>query len=406
MYIRPQDWVPGMIGFPTAFVIIPLGVLMGLYQLQKAPSYYQTPHNYLFACYLAIIFVSTLINTDMAGATHWTIEFLKRIMLFFMIVLNVNSVQKFRNVLVFVLIVTVFLNYQAYLQATVGESWGGLNRFPGYDVIRVRWYGDWDGPNVLAILFLISSAISLEFILGRHSLPTRVINVGLLALNFMAIYFTNSRGAVLAFVCGLIYYYRSRLMSRYTPIVLGLLGLVFVLAPSRMTEVSSEEESAGERTWLWEQGLGMLRDNPVLGVGRGMFAANTELKLIAHNNYVQNFAELGYTGFFIFMSLLWFTFKGAYLVANTLPSSTQLKAYASLACVILVMYGAVTFFVVMELDLFYFVLGLATSVYLIARREDDSIPPLRYRFFDFKLVVAGMIVVQAAVWLAAVKHIL
>jgi len=406
MYIRPQDWVPGLVGFPTAFVIIPLGFIAGLLQYQKNPQLYKTPHNYLLPVYLLIIFISTLINVDMSVAVYWTIEFLKRILLFFMIVLNVNTTQKIKNVLAFVLLVTVFLGYQAFLQATQGQSWGGLSTFPGYDVIRIRWYGDWDGPNVLAILFLISSAISLEYILGKHSLITRLINLGLIAVNFMAIYYTNSRGAVLAFVCGLIFFYHKRLMSRYTPIMLGLLGLVFVLAPSRMTEVSSEEQSAGERTWLWEQGLGMLHENPIFGVGRGMFASNTDLKLIAHNNYVQNFAELGYAGFFVFISLLWFTFKGTYMVAETLPTSHSLKSYARMCSVILVMYGAATFFVVMELDLFYFVLGLATCVYLIARRESDAIPPFRYTFLDLKFVVAGMIVIQVAVWLAAIKHIL
>ena len=222
----------------------------------------------------------------------------------------------------------------------------------------------------------------------------------------MAIYYTNSRGAVLAFVCGLIYYYHRKLMSRYTPVMLALLGLVFVLAPSRMTEVSSEEESARERTWLWEQGLEMLRDNPVLGVGRGMFAPSTELKLLAHNNFVQNFAELGYTGFFIFISIMWFTFKGTYMIAEKLPAASELKAYARMCGVILVMYSAATFFVVMELDLFYFVLGLASSVYLIGRRQEESIPPLQYGLLDLKFVVAGMIIIQSAVWLAAVKHIL
>ena len=162
MYIRPQDWVPGFIGFPTAFVIIPLGVLFGVYQRMQSPKAYQMPQNYLFAFYLAITFLSTMINVDMSSAIHWTVEFLKRTMLFFMIVLNVNTLQKLRNVLAFVLLVSLFLGYQAYLQAVEGASWGGLTVFPGYDVIRVRWYGDWDGPNVLAILFLISSAISLE----------------------------------------------------------------------------------------------------------------------------------------------------------------------------------------------------------------------------------------------------
>ena len=80
---------------------------------------------------------------------------------------------------------------------------------------------------------------------------------------------------------------------------------------------------------------------------------------------VQNFGELGYAGFFLFMSLLWFTYKGTYLVAEKLSVSGNLKSYARMCSIILVMYCAATFFVTMELDLFYF------NALNVERREPD-----------------------------------
>lgn len=408
LYVRPQDWVPMFLGLPTAYIIIPLGMAMGAANYLRDTKQYQLPQNRLLLFYLLIIFVSTWLATDGSTALEQFETFLKRIVVFFMIAWTLTSSERLSKAIWLVLLLSLFLAYQAYLQGTQGASWGGMTPYPGYEETRVRWYGDWDGPNVFGILFVIAAAITLEFVFGPYSLLVRVAGGALLLSYLGGIYLTNSRGAVLALACAILFYFKDR-FRRPMAIIVGVAAVLGLLAfgPSRMSEVSSKESSAHERTWLWEQGLAMLRENPALGVGRGEFAHRVDLKLIAHNNYVQNFAETGLLGFFCFVAILWFCFRGNLLVADpAYETRVELASKARMMTSAIVGYVAATFFVVMELDLLYFVLGLAAAVYLVARRENPRLPALALTRRDLTVVVGSMAGLIVMIWLAAVTQIL
>lgn len=408
LYVRPQDWVPGMVGLPTAFIILPLGFAIGLANRLREPEKMQVPQTWLMFGYLVVIFMATLVNIGFSGALTQLDIFGKRVVVFYMIAWLLITPARVETTIWAVMTLSAFLAYQAYLQGTTGESWGGMTPYPGYDVIRVRWYGDWDGPNVYGLLFVIASGFALEYVFGPHSIGIRMLAAAFGVSYVVAIFFTNSRGAVLALACMALFYFRSRFRSAFAiALALTVVLALMVLGPSRMSEVSSKESSARERTWLWEQGLTLLKKNPVFGVGRGEFSRNVDLNLIAHNNFVQNFAECGLLGFFFFVSLLWFSFKGAQILSDKRhAASPQLAAHGRMISSVLVGYVATTFFVVMELDLLYFVLGLSAAVYLAARRENPLLPKLEYTKKDLMMVGAGMAGVLVMIWLAAVKHIL
>lgn len=408
MYVRPQDWVPGFIGLPTAFLIIPAGILVGLIYNSKDFSRNSMVQSPLMVVYLIVIFMATTYNEGASVGWEQFVEFLKRVLVFFLVVLNVNTVEKLRNTIGFMLLVCAFIAYQAILQGTTGMSWGGQTPYPGYDEIRVRWYGLWDGPNVFGLLFVMSAGLAMEYIFGKEQALFRRLWGLILMTSFMAsIYYTNSRGAVLAVLVGTAYYFRSKLLKPHIAGTagVGVVGLLAV-APSRMSTVNSEEDSASERTWLWEQGMGMLHESPLFGVGRGQFASNTDLQLIAHNNYVQNFAELGLPGYFIFIAFMWFSFVGTWRLAQEkydLPEKLRQSGRALQS--MLVGYAACTFFVVMEHDLLYLLFGLCAAAYMIGQKECEDLPPSKMTMFDFKMVIVGMATIYFAIWLAAVKEI-
>ena len=64
LYVRPQDWVPGFIGFPTALILIPLCLMVGGVNLMKEPEKFRTPQAWLLPVYLAIMYLATLANVD------------------------------------------------------------------------------------------------------------------------------------------------------------------------------------------------------------------------------------------------------------------------------------------------------------------------------------------------------
>ena len=69
-------------------------------------------------------------------------------------------------------------------------------------------------------------------------------------------------------------------------------------------------------------------------------------------------------------------------------------------------YCACTFFVVMELDLLYFLLGLAVASFIAARREYDGLPVIKITRKDIYIIFSGMVSIIFVVWLAAVKEII
>jgi putative inorganic carbon (hco3(-)) transporter len=408
LLVRPQDWVPLLLGLPTAWALVSVGLVLGLPGLLRDPGRFSLPQNKLIPLYLLIIFTSTLVNVDSANALYFTVLFVKRCAVFFMVVWTATSTGRLFGVVWAVLALSLFLAYQAILQATTGQAWGGLSPYPGYQEVRVRWYGDWDGPNVFGLVFVVALALAMELVAGPHGIFVRALAGTMSGAYLLAIYYTNSRGAVLAVGATALFYFRHRFRS-VTALLLavGLIGAMLVLGPSRMSQVSSGETSAGERIWLWEQGLTMLQENPVLGVGRGQFAQRVDLKLLAHNNYVQNFAELGLTGFFCFVALLWYSFKGALtLSSGRYEVDAQYASLGRMMCAALVGYAAATYFVVMELEFLYFLLGLSAAVYLAARHEHEALPPLQLTVRDVIVVVGTMMGLIASIWLAAVKEIL
>jgi O-antigen ligase len=394
-------------GLPTGDVLIPLGLAFGFTSVLQSADRYRVPQNILMVIYLGVTLISTWVSAGSEVATYATITYLKRIMVFFMTVWLLDSEKALLRASLLYKLLTLFLAYQAILQALTGASWGGLTPFPGYEETRVRWYGDWDGPNVYALLFVIAIALCLEYIFGQYRILIRICHAFLCTAYLVAMYYTNSRGAVLAVVCSMLFFLYKRKKNFYSMAVAGAcIAAVIMFGPSRIGKIHSGESSAHQRTWLWEQGLEMLIENPVLGVGRGQFARQVEDKLVAHNNFVQNFAELGVIGFFLFSCILWLSWRGTYIVGYRSPErNSPVTGLGRGLCSALVGYSACTFFVVMELEVYYWLLGLSVATYLVGKRSCQ----LEEILLDRKTVatvIALMAGVICAVWVAAVKHIL
>jgi hypothetical protein len=111
-------------------------------------------------------------------------------------------------------------------------------------------------------------------------------------------------------------------------------------------------------------------------------------------------------GFFLFVSLLWFSFKGNWQLSDPkYVADPKLNALGRMMSAGIVGFCAATFFVVMELDLIYFFLALCAATYLVAARENESLPRLHMSRNDFLIIVGGMFGLIVMIWLAAVKEI-
>jgi len=74
-----------------------------------------------------------------------------------------------------------------------------------------------------------------------------------------------------------------------------------------MAEVQTSKNETENRYEAWATGLNLFRRSPLFGVGQGQFTQHHFLT--AHNSFVLTATELGFPGLFLFVCMIFLTFK-------------------------------------------------------------------------------------------------
>src|SRR5205085_6976097 len=72
-----------------------------------------------------------------------------------------------------------------------------------------------------------------------------------------------------------------------------------LLLAGRMTDLSTSEGTGQERIQAWADGMMLMREAPLFGVGKDVYLER--LGIVAHNSYLQCFVELGVFGGMLFL---------------------------------------------------------------------------------------------------------
>ena len=209
----------------------------------------------------------------------------------------------------------------------------------------------------------------------------------------LGIVLTGSRGAIIAIGVQALYFVLTA--KKYRLFALGLVlagGLVVVSIAdqslwdrfARLTGQSDVvdynlEDRAG-RLEIWKNGLKIVADNPVLGVGVGMFGTahfllDGKIGLTAHNTYLQFAAELGLPGLILYLAMLCSAWR---LITRHVEQSDQAGARARWTAlkIGLVGFGSASFFVSAAYSTtLYFLLGLVAVMHFChAESSYASVP--------------------------------
>jgi hypothetical protein len=192
-----------------------------------------------------------------------------------------------------------------YVLAMKGAQNDWIYRIRGQDVIH--------DPNDFGQILV--ATIPLMFIFWR---PKRALSnfvcVILPAIALVTgIYLTHSRGALVALGAVILFATRRRLGSVLAMVVtVGVFvgGIALNFTGGRAISA----ESGSDRTDLWSQGLTMLKQHPLFGVGFGQFAENAGHT--AHNSVVVCAAEVGIVGLFFWSLFLLPTMRDVFLLAS------------------------------------------------------------------------------------------
>lgn len=145
----------------------------------------------------------------------------------------------------------------------------------------------------------------------------RTADVGV-GLTVLTILLTHSRGAFLALtIVALVIAWRSGKLLQAVGSLTLVVSAFFLLAPAHVLErlatifEGSKDSSAAARLHSWGIARQMIEDHPVLGVGLRNFqewfpdySGNSGFAFVAHNSYLQIWAECGTIAFIVYMVLL------------------------------------------------------------------------------------------------------
>jgi putative inorganic carbon (hco3(-)) transporter len=189
---------------------------------------------------------------------------------------------------------------------------GEIDIFTGEDraVRRLMGTGIFQDPNDMCVVLSTLLPLALYFLTDRKTAVLKVVWLAAAAVFVTAIVLTRSLGGFLALVGGLAVLGIVRL-GWWRTALLGLLGLAMLplLGSDRQTELSLSSGTAQTRIELWSDWLMKFRGSPLLGEGLPLAKegeADEPLEKsnehLAHNSYLQGFADLGVVGGMMFIS--------------------------------------------------------------------------------------------------------
>jgi putative inorganic carbon (hco3(-)) transporter len=291
------------------------------------------------------------------------------------------------------------------MQQSLGYGFGGgtpllMKRETGEIYYQSKFYGIFSDPNDLGQMLVASLPLVLAYPrrLGIFTFMMAAAAIWLVAEALLA---THSRGAMVGVIAMGACMAFLMLPARWMPYV-GALGAAGGLVICATLGGDLLDQSARERVVFWGDANRVFKQNPLFGIGYGMFSEVTEKARASHNAYVCCYTELGLFGYWFWFNLLTLGVIGCWRtrVAFRRPQNgTQayLKRLAGLAIASLVGFSAAAYFLSRAYVFpFFFLFGLMNSIPLIAQKllpEDH--PPL----INFKkdVLVTGTVASLASI---------
>ena len=262
-----------------------------------------------------------LAKFDLNGAVHAATDFLKVVVYFLLLVSLVKSKRRLTVFLACILFFCAVLAGTSILsnlqvielanakQAIIPKPDPLTGELPPPD--RLAGAGLFQDPNEMCVTLASMLPLALYFLTARKSAAGNLLGFLTTALFSVGIVLTRSRGGFLALLTCLSvmsYFQWGAKKTAY----MGTVGLVLVFGfagGSRQTEIGVRTGTAQARIELWSDWLVTFRANPMLGDGMMLDQSEEDSGApkdlsnhLAHNSYLQSFADTGFPGGVCFLS--------------------------------------------------------------------------------------------------------
>lgn len=173
---------------------------------------------------------------------------------------------------------------------------------------RIRYRGLLQDPNELALATSIALSFAFLFAARRRTRARRVLLVVATVMVAICVVMTKSRGGQLAFIAVVGISLARRIgRKRLMRLAIAAAPVVILMLILGGRSGAEADESTELRLLAWREGLRMVAQHPLLGVGQDHFTLYHGYT--AHNSYVLSAAELGLPGFVIWSVMLYLAIK-------------------------------------------------------------------------------------------------
>lgn len=358
--------------------------------------------NYKFTslCFLHIAFfllgtlsaVFTISQEDVVWL-EWS-YFYKTLLLYFFVVLVVHTEVQIKTVIWAMILSVSFIGLSEGLKYLASA---------GGHVIEGVYMSKMQDRNALALA--MNMILPLLFLLRNYTENKRVKNFLLVIaiFNIIAILGSFSRGGLIGLiVVGFFYFLRSKqkILISIFAIIIGISAVNFM--PDRWTQRMNTIESADKdesflgRVVAWKQAVLIANDHPFVGVGfKGgqnqviwsfykpdfdifnSIIDTSETNFVqakaAHSIYFQVMGDMGYTGLFLFLLLLFTSYRFIRYAEKHLSHDRFFHDLAGMTKISLAAYAVAGAALSLPyFDILYVIFGFSTIVYLRARAAKTS----------------------------------
>jgi O-antigen ligase len=315
MYIRPAEIFSQWATFPFADVVGGLAALAAVFSLMMKPrSFLNLPQDKLLLVFWTFIFISTAFVWLVLAQESW-LAFMPVVFCYFLIRVGVHTPRQLRGLIYLLIVLNLFQAVNGIVEYHTGVGLGVVTMLAD----RIYGTGIFNDPNDLGMTFVMAIPLILGVTFNRKvSAFARLVCILALPPILLAIYYTNSRGAVVGLAGCLVCYAFLRLRPvRAWAVAIVLLVIITVAAPSRGGEMDYAEASAQGRIQSWAEGLAMFKSSPLTGVGFGQYTEYSPV--VAHNSFVHTLAELGFVGAFCLVGMFYWYFVGLLRSRSSAP---------------------------------------------------------------------------------------
>ena len=406
LFLRPGEIVPDLEGLPIYNYTIIAALIVAAPKIAEHLRPDRLRNEPVTVCVLGLVpavMLSHLSHFDTFSARYKTWEFSKTVMYYLVLIAVVNSTKRLRA---FVYTVAIFAGLNAILavlhyyeiievhsltvlqEAAIDDETGEVETTP-----RLRATGLFNDPNDLAMMAVFGIVVSAFGLFDRRLGLYRIAWSGPLALFFLTLVLTKSRGGLMALATAgaTLSYFRCGFWKTLAAAAVLLPALALI--GGRQTDLGGAMSggTGHSRIELWSDGLVAMKSSPLFGIGYGEYAE--QCGLVAHNSFVHAFVELGLLGGALFLGAFWFAGLSLWKLSRQalFRQATSVMYRNLLPCVI----GALLGSAVSEFSLSrcyvvptYLVFGMATAYGSESRRQGlpAILPATPQRFAQLALL--------------------